>query len=177
MMRKSDIIVHPIRIRIIQLFTIKKVLTSQQLIVHLDDVPQTTLYRQLKKLLDAGIVYVVDEKQIRGAIEKTYSLYDQAALLTAKDLENSGSDDQKRYFRTFVAMVLSNVEQYLQRDSVDLIRDRVNFRQTALQLSDKELMLLSEEFQKLLIPLLNNQPAPDRQLRMLTTILLPSEIG
>ena len=175
-MKRADIIVHPIRLRIIQLLISKKVLTAQQMIERLGDVPQTTLYRQLKKLLDASIVYVVDEKQIRGTTEKSYSVYDQAAILTTQDLDKSGIEDQKKYFRTFTAMLMSNIEQYLQRDSIDILRDNVTFRQVALHLSDEELHHFATAFQKLLTPLLNNQPGPDRQLRMLTTILLPSGI-
>ncbi len=62
-MNKPDLIAHLIRLRIIQLLTIKKVLTTQQLLECLVDVPQTSLYRHLKKLLDADIVYIVDKKR------------------------------------------------------------------------------------------------------------------
>jgi len=73
-------------------------------------------------------------------------------------------------------MLTSNIEQYLQSDSIDFIRDNVHFRQIALHLSDDELIDFADAFQKLLTPLLNNPPNADRQLRMLTTILLPSQI-
>ncbi|WP_068652909.1 helix-turn-helix domain-containing protein [Paenibacillus antarcticus] len=174
-MNKPDLIAHPIRLRIIQLLTVKKVITTQQLLGSLVDVPQTTLYRHLKKLLDADIIYIVDKKKARGAIEKTYALYDQAAILTQHDLEIAGQEDQIRYFRTFTTMLLSNIEQYLQSDSIDFIRDNVHFRQVALHLSNDELIDFADAFQKLLIPLLNNPPSADRQLHMLTTILLPSQ--
>ncbi len=67
-------------------------------------------------------------------------MYDLAAILTQQDLEISGRDDQIRYYRTFATMLTSNIEQYLQSNSIDLIRDNVHFRQIALHLSDEELI-------------------------------------
>lgn len=38
------------------------------------DIPQTTLYRYLKRMTDDGLLKIVGETPIRGTVEKTYAL-------------------------------------------------------------------------------------------------------
>ncbi len=48
--------------------------TAKQLADIYNDIPQATLYRYLKRMTDDGILKIVEETPIRGAVEKTYSL-------------------------------------------------------------------------------------------------------
>ena len=47
--------------------------TAKHLSDTFGDIPQATLYRNLKKMLNDGILKVVDETQIRGTVEKSYA--------------------------------------------------------------------------------------------------------
>ena len=71
---KMKLILHPVRMKIIQSLLNGKNMTVQQLSQRAKDVPQATLYRHLNKLLEADLIQVVQENQIRGTVEKVYAL-------------------------------------------------------------------------------------------------------
>ena len=65
-----DILLNPVRQRIIQALMIRKEATSAQILEQLKDVSRASLYRHIKVLLDAGIIQEVKEETRRGAEEK-----------------------------------------------------------------------------------------------------------
>ena len=70
-MNKVETILHPVRLRIIQQLLDGQATTAKQLAGQLKDIAQATLYRQLDILVKAEVLAVTEEKQIRGAVEKT----------------------------------------------------------------------------------------------------------
>ena len=74
---KPDLILHPIRMRIILALAQGRSLTAQELGAALPDVAQATLYRHLNRLLKGGVLAVVDERQVRGAVERIYALREE----------------------------------------------------------------------------------------------------
>ena len=68
----TELIMNPVRMRIIQYLMIHPEGTAAQIGEELDDVSRASLYRNLKILLDAGALNVVNEEQIRGAVEKNH---------------------------------------------------------------------------------------------------------
>ena len=71
--RRSDILLHPVRLRIV-LTVAGDEATTADIAERLPDVPQATLYRHIAKLADSGILDIVGERRARGAVEKTYSV-------------------------------------------------------------------------------------------------------
>lgn len=71
--RRSDILLHPVRLRIV-LTAAGDEVTTADIAKRLPDVPQSTLYRHIAKLAGAGILDIVGERQARGAIERTYQV-------------------------------------------------------------------------------------------------------
>jgi DNA-binding transcriptional ArsR family regulator len=170
---KADLLFHPVRMRIILTLAHGDTMTAQQLGLVLPDVPQATLYRHLNKLLHGGVLGVVEERPARGAIERVYALTVRGATLSATELANASREDQMRYFTTFVGTLLGDYARYLRREHIDLLHDGVGYRQVPLYLSDAELMNMSAAINAAIVPLLANGPEPDRQRRVLTTILMP----
>lgn len=171
---KVDLILHPIRLRIIQAFIGNRRLTPQQIAQELPDTAQATLYRHINKLARAGILMVVEERQIRGALEKVYMLRESATNLTEVDFANISRDDHLHFFTTFVATLLNDFAHYLERDTIDLHADGVGYRQVGLYLSDEEFLQMSIALNQALLPFLSYQPAPNRRRRVLTTIVMPN---
>jgi len=68
-----DVLLHPIRWRIVQRALGREV-TTTDLKRDLPDIPTTTLYRHVAALIDAGYLTVVRERKIRGTTERTLSL-------------------------------------------------------------------------------------------------------
>src|SRR5437899_614102 len=126
---KADLLLHPIRLRIIQAFVPPKRLTAQAIGAMLPDVPPATLYRHLNTLTRGGVLAVVERRQVRGTTEKVYALLAGGTHLSPSDLAAASKEDHLRYFTTFVATLLGDFARYLERDHADFVADGVGYRQ------------------------------------------------
>jgi DNA-binding transcriptional ArsR family regulator len=70
----ADLVLHPVRLRILQAFLGGRHLTTGDLARELPDVAQAGLYRHVSRLAKGGVLEVVGERQARGAVERTYAL-------------------------------------------------------------------------------------------------------
>jgi hypothetical protein len=172
---RADLILHPIRLRIIQQFACSTNLTAQAIGAALPDVPPATLYRHLNRLARGGVLAVVERRQVRGTTEKVYALPAGGANLTPADLEGASSEDHLRYFTVFVATLLGDFARYLGRGSVDFVADGVGYRQVPLYLSDAEFVQMAQAINLAISPLLANGPGAGRTRRMLSSIVMPAE--
>jgi hypothetical protein len=171
---KADLILHPLRMRIIMTITGKQ-MTAQNLAAVLPDIAQATLYRHINKLAQGGVLAVVEERPVRGTLEKVYSLSESGAFLTAEDIAGLGKDDHMRMFNSFVAILLGEFSRYLDStENPDFVADGVSYSKLLLYASDEEFMQMGQKLNEALGPLLGNQPAAGRKRRMLTTIVLPA---
>nr|WP_165977186.1 helix-turn-helix domain-containing protein [Nonomuraea diastatica] len=68
---------HPVRIRLAQILALGP-RTGTQLRQALPHVPYSSLYRHIRWLVDAGVIHVVGERKVRGAVEHTYELDERA---------------------------------------------------------------------------------------------------
>lgn len=170
---KADLILHPVRMRIIQTLVGGKRLAAQEMIEYLPDVPQASLYRHLKKLVDADLLEIVEENRIRGTVEKVYALPDQVKGFTEEDLLHLSRGEHMNLFMKFFANVLADYERYLAQDTINLKKDGVGYRQIRFFANEEELMEFGQSMAKAVGKLLENKPAPDRKQRILTTILMP----
>ncbi len=170
---KADLILHPIRIRILMALAGRQK-TSQQLADDLRDIPQATLYRHINRLAKAGILHVVEERQARGGVEKVYALEAQKTTLTAEDAAHFSKDDHMRYFISFIASLLDDFSRYIHRgETTDLAVDGVGFNKLPLELSDEEFRELAAKMNAVLSPYLDNQPGQNRRRRIFSTIVMP----
>ena len=67
------------------------------------DIPQATLYRHIARLAKAGIIEVAEIPDVRGTIEKVYSLDERTTTLTAEDVANFSKDDHMHSRIAFIA--------------------------------------------------------------------------
>ena len=176
---QPDAIFHPVRMRVITALNGRQ-WTTAQIASALPDVPQATLYRHLKRLLNAGIVSVVDRRPARGVLEKVYAL-STSAMVSPESIARMTSDDWRRAFGAYTASLMGQFEVYLQSEPVDLVADGVSFRTAPLYLSDTEAAQLLSDVRALIAAAGANGPAPDRRRRLFSTVLVPEiksdEIG
>jgi DNA-binding transcriptional ArsR family regulator len=172
---KAELILHPVRLRIILAISGRQ-MTAQDLAGALPDVAQATLYRHINALAEGEILTVVDERPVRGTVEKTYALPEgHSHRLTAEDLAGLGPEDHMHYFTVFVAALLSDFAAYLQREQIDPVADGVGYQSVPLYLSDGELQNLAAGINALVIPLLSNGPGEGRTRRTFSTVMIPTE--
>jgi hypothetical protein len=174
-MATADLLLHPVRLRIVQAFLGDRPLTTSALSAELADVPAGSLYRHVARLVEAGVLAVVAERRVRGALERTYVLRLSAATVGMDDLAAMSADDHRQAFMAFVAGLLGDFDRYLARGDIDLLRDGVSYRLAGLWLDDAEYAELMRDLTRVLQPRLANPPAPGRRRRLLGSVLLPGD--
>jgi hypothetical protein len=171
----AELLLHPVRLRIVEAFLGDRALTTSELRSELPDVAPASLYRHVARLVAAGVLAVVSERRVRGALERTYVLRVSAANVGLDELATLSVEDHRRMFITFVAGLLADFDRYLDRGDVDLLRDGVSYRLAGMWLADGEYAELMREIAVALQPRLANAPAPGRRRRILASVLLPGE--
>jgi DNA-binding transcriptional ArsR family regulator len=172
-MKSAELLLHPVRLRIIGAFLGDRKLTTADLRAELPDVPPTSLYRHLGQLIDAGVLDVVSERRVRGTVERTYVL-PGPPLVPSSDVASWTPEDHRRAFYGYLAALLADFDHYLDQGDIDLPRDGAGYRMAGLWMTDEELGELIRGLVGLLQPYLANPATPDRRRRILRTILLPA---
>jgi len=173
-MEKSrvDLIIHPVRLRILQAL-IDRPLTPLQIAGTLLDVPQATLYRHIDKLAKARVIEVVSERQIRGTMEKVYALPNRAAIVSEKEMAQLSKEDHLRYFTVFVASLLTDFQRYIAQPNAKPSRDGFGYRKFILNLSDKEFAEATKAVNVALKPYLQKGTDDERRGRLFATVVFP----
>ena len=172
-MATADLLLHPVRLRIVEAFLGDRALTTSALAAELADVPPASLYRHVARLVNAGVLAIVAERRVRGALERTYVLRLTAAAIGLDEVAAMSADDHRQAFMAFVAGLLGDFDRYLARGDIDLLRDGVSYRMAGLWLDDAEYAELLRELTRVLQPRLANPPRPGRKRRILGSVLLP----
>jgi hypothetical protein len=171
----ADLLLHPVRLRIVQAFLGERALTTTQLREELPDVPPASLYRHVAMLVGADVLSVVAERRVRGATERTYTLRLAAARIGLRELEKMTVEDHRQAFQAFVAGLLAQFDRYLERGEIDLLRDGVSYNLAGLWLTDDELRELARELTAVLEPRAAQGPKPGRKRRLLGSVFMPGE--
>ena len=171
-MRSAEILLHPIRLRVVLAMGPERMTTSE-LAERLPDVAHATLYRQVATLADAGLLEVVDERQVRGGMERTYALVTEAAQLTPEDVAAMSAEELQRGFIIFAGSLIATLGRYLEDPRAKPAQDALSYRQAALWLTEEERRELIRRLRSLLGPFLEHGPGAQRQRVLLSTILIP----
>ena len=176
-MRKIDLIIHPVRFRILRALD-RETLTTQEISDRLPDVPTSSIYRHLKLLLEGGVVEVADTRLVKGIQEKTYRL-GQTAVLNAGDVAMLTAEEHVGYFTTFLLTLLHDFGAYVEAAEVangviDMLADRAGYREAAFYATPQELDVALAAVNEALLPLIKNEPGNGRRRYKLATILHPT---
>lgn len=176
-MASADLLLHPVRLQIIKAFLGERALTTTQLAAELADVPPGSLYRHVARLTQAGILQVVAERRVRGAVERTYVLRLMAAQVGVAEAAAMDRDQHAQAFMAFIAGLLVDFDRYLATSgpdpAPDLVRDGVSYRAAAMWLTDAELAEFFRELAAVVQPRLANPPTKGRRRRLAYSVFLP----
>ncbi|MGH7761943.1 MAG: helix-turn-helix domain-containing protein [Candidatus Dormibacteraceae bacterium] len=172
-MKRADLLLHPVRLRLLLAFANDRRLTPKQAAAALRDVPQATVYRQIERLHRGGALEVVAERRIRGAVERTFAISAGGGVLSPEELAKVTRDEQLGYFQAFLAGLIDQFDKYLERSDIDLVRDGVGYRAVVLNLTDEEFTEMAKAVNLAIGPYLTREAGPDRRRRVLATISLP----
>lgn len=174
-MTSAELLLHPVRLRIVQAFLGDRALTTSQLRAELAEVPAASLYRQVARLVERGVLSVVAERRVRGAVERTYVMRVAAARINADEVAKMSTDEHRQAFLAFVAGLIGDAERYLARGQVDPLRDGASYNMAGMWLDDAEFGEFLRDLYTVVQPRLANPPGAGRTRRIFATVLLPGD--
>lgn len=172
-MGTADLLLHPVRLRIIKAFMGDRTLTTRQLAAELDDVAPASLYRHVAVLARGGVLQVAAEWPVRGAVERTYMLRPAAARIGQSEARAMTLDEHERAFTAYVAGLLVDFDRYLAADPQPG-RDGADYQVGALWLTDAEHLEFLRDLAAVAQPRVANGPGPGRRRRLVYTVMLPA---
>jgi Predicted transcriptional regulator len=166
---RAEMILHPIRLRI--LLTVQsRNLTSSEIGNELADVPRPTLYRHINKLLEAGLIQVAETRRTNGSSERVYTAVE--ATLSAEDVRSASAEEHERWFTTYIGTLLSAYKRYLS-GPFDLVDDKVTYFTSGAMLTDEEAAAFKEGLKKLVSEANEKGPGPGRRRRRIAAMCFP----
>jgi predicted DNA-binding transcriptional regulator YafY len=172
-MSSADLLLHPVRLRIVKTFLGDRALTTTDIAAELGDVPTGSLYRHIATLTKAGVLQVVAERRVRGAVEKTYTMRLMAAQMQPDEVEAMSLADHAQAFMAYVAGLLSDFDRYLAH-APNPGRDGADYRVGAMWLTDAEYAEFLGDLTRVLQGRLANAPSENRRRRVAYHVLLPA---
>lgn len=140
------LLANPVAYRIISTLGRRGSLTTDEIAGALGDVATSSLYRHLARLRDAGLIAVVDERQARGAVERTYALASkQAAHLQAHEIERAPIGELRQAVRNFIGTLTADVLGYVESRSYARNRTQLRSALAVAELSDEEYEKITRE--------------------------------
>lgn len=170
-----ELLGHPVRLRIVHAMRGGRTLTTAQLCARLPDVSKAMVYRHVDLLTSGGVLEVVEERRVRGAVERHYRLCQDRASIDPATAASLTPEDHRRAFATAVATLVAEFNAYLDRENTNPAADPVGYRQHAVWLTGDELNAMLKELREVIVPRLANPPMPGRTRYLLSPILFPSE--
>ncbi len=174
-MATLDLLLHPVRLRVLRTFLDGRPATTAQLRERLPDIPPATMYRHVAALAAAGVLEVLDEKRIRGTVERTYRVCWHRAEIDPADRATMTTDDHRRTFTAFIGGLLADFDEYLAHEPADPTADGVTYQQAALWLTDTEMAELQAEIRAAVTTRMDRDPNQDRTRRMISFVTMPVE--
>ena len=166
----GPLLIHPVRQRIIQYLLLHPHATVGDIAAECTDIPRPTLYRHVKTLLDAGLLTAVQRRQVRGAVETTYTL-------AQPDPEDMTLSDGAALIQSTLMSIAASFARYFARPDAEPMRDMLSVSSATLLLSDEEFADFSNRIGQVYNDVIMNKPGPGRKPRCITIISAPPESG
>ncbi|MDH6577370.1 helix-turn-helix domain-containing protein [Kitasatospora sp. MAP5-34] len=174
-MDTRDLLLHPVRLRIVHAMSGARARTTSELCARLPDIPKTTVYRHVALLVEGAVLEVAEEQRVRGAVERHYRLRRDRAAIDADAATSMSLDDHRRGFAAAMAALLTEFNAYLERDGADPGADSVGYRQGTLWLNPDELAEMVGALREVFTSRAANKPSPGRSPHLVSAIFFPGE--
>ena len=172
-MNVTELLVHPVRLRIVHALTGGVALTASQLSRTVTGVSRATLYRQLEILVDGGVLSIAHEQRVRGAVERSYRLVRDRPALDPGAIEAATADDLRHAFVIAMTTLIAEFEGYLARTGDESTHDAVGFQQMTLWLTGDELERFVEDLRSVILPRRGQGAGPGRARYVFSPVLFP----
>lgn len=164
----NEVMLNPVRMRIIQEVAARQSITATELCEKISDVPRTTLYRHINILLENNLLSILSEKKIRGSLERTLAL-NIGEISKHNTLENASQNALSFLMNRYVRF-----HNYFSGENPDPGKDKIFLNNTVLMADDNEFDQFLSELRGLLIKY-NFEVANGRKARDISVISAPIE--
>ena len=164
----NEIILNPVRMRIIQELSTEQTITANELCERISDVPRTTMYRHINILIDNNILSVVSEKKVRGSLERTIAL-NISEISKHNTIENAAQNAFGFLMSNYVKF-----HKYFNGENPDPGKDKIFLNNTVRMMSDREFDQFIEELRQLILKY-NFESTEGRKARDISIISAPVE--
>jgi DNA-binding transcriptional ArsR family regulator len=168
-----DLLLHPVRLRIVHAMAGRRVRTTAELRARLPDVSQATVYRQVSLLVEGGLLEVASETRVRGAVERRFRLSHPRPAIGQGRAASMSIEAHRSGFLAAIGALVAEFNAYLDRKHADPNSDSVGYRQLPLWLNSEEVAELVREETRIINSMAGNEPRQDRRLYLLSPILFP----
>ncbi|MGP2439786.1 helix-turn-helix domain-containing protein [Streptomyces sp. JW3] len=176
-MATANLLLHPVRMRILQTLVGAGELTTAQLRDRLPDVSPASMYRHVATLTQAGILEVVHERRVRGTVERSYRVRQDEALVDADARAAMTKDDHRQAVTVFTGALMDGFDRYLSRDDADPPREGVLYRQGAVWVTPEEFTELVAELEELVARRTGHSAGDGRIRHIISLALVPDKAG
>ena len=173
-MATADLLLHPVRMRILQALFDADPLTTAQLRERLPDIAPATMYRHIAVLAEGGVLEVVEEKRVRGTVERSYRVRKEEAVVDPVARASMTRDDHQRSFTTFAASLMGDFDRYFNHEGADPTADGVVYRQAAVWLTDEEFAEMIEEIEHAVVSRMDHA-REGRIRRVVSLVVVPDK--
>lgn len=167
----TETVINPVRLRIIQYLVSHETASTSQISDFLHDVPKPSLYRHIKRLIEADLIELAEERRVRGTVEKIYRLKKQTAQ--AVDLT-----EMREQISLLFLNLMETFEQYFAagHDEQDMVTDMLFISTSTYMMSDEEFSEFMAELSDCVKKRLDNEASPQRKPRHIYMISAPTEL-
>lgn len=169
-----EVMVHPVSSKLFMEVYIRKEATAADLASALPDIPQATLYRQLGKMVEKGVLKIVDQRKKRALYEKVYAVSMDFNPDLDELLKQNRGDVYTALFFQFMMVFYGEFQAYAKRPGIDIANDGSGFSMGPIIATNEELNQTMMEIGALIERLRNNALAPGSGRRMHTIGLIVS---
>lgn len=167
----TKVVMNPVRQRVIQFLLLHEKGTPGDIQKALSDVPPASLYRHIKILFNAGCIKVVEEKKVRGTVERTYAV--EKNILKE---EPTNQELASLFYNSLLSLQSTFLHYFEQENTTKSAQEDMILLQTStLLLSDEEYMELLKKIGSCISEVAELKPQEGRKQRRLTFISSPPE--
>lgn len=136
-MSQAGLVMHPIRLRLLHALG-DDALTPKQIAALVKGVAPATLYRQLKVLLEHGMIEVVEQRLVNGIQESVYRIKPGASHLTREQFAQTSPEEHKRVFAVCLGTMSVAIDSYFEQPDYDTTRDGMTYFLAQMRLTDDQ---------------------------------------
>jgi len=177
MSNKTEIIMHPVRMKICQALMRNKEhgLTPLEMIKLIKDVPQATLYRHIQIMVDSDIIRVIKEKKVKSVSEKYYVLNVEEARLDEDEWKEATIEEKLNYISSYQLLLMTQYQNYLNNlEEQNSQEDRATFSVVELKINDEHFLQFQNELHELMTRYYNaTSKEIDSPIRTIAITIIP----